>query len=270
MSGYRFRAPRPSLEQAQPALQAWYESVYGQHILCQEQALVGDLLRQSYGNMLLQLSTYGKAELYSESRVSANYSLSCFREGSHEGHMAISEFESLPIATESMDVVVLHHALEFSMHPHQILREAQRILLPHGRIIVVGINPLSMLGLESRLLGIGQSVKAKAGPISVSRLDDWLHLLGFGAPKLRYDCYEAPTNFKRLLNSFVFLGQLAARFQLPGGGVYIVEAVKEVQRMTPIKPSWRRFQRGFDIPVMGGVATSKAAKQSSRRTNKSC
>ncbi len=260
MINYRFRGPRDSLALAQTALKQWFSGTFGQYLLSQEQALIGGLLRQCYGQTLIQLSSDNNSELYSESRLARNIALSCYQQNNQSRHLAVTELESLPIATESVDVVVLHHVLEFSNHPHQIIREVQRILSPHGKIIVVGINPNSFLGFQSLVKGVGVSDRVKASPISLSRLDDWLHLLGFGTPKQRYDCYEPPLNNRWLLERFMFLGQIAARFQLIGGGIYILESVKEVTRLTPISPKIH-FGRVFDLPVFGSAATTKAANK---------
>ena len=52
----------------------------------------------------------------------------------------------LPIQTNSMDLVILPHVLEFNANPHQILREVHRILIPEGHIIISGFNPFSLWG----------------------------------------------------------------------------------------------------------------------------
>jgi ubiquinone/menaquinone biosynthesis C-methylase UbiE len=38
----------------------------------------------------------------------------------------------LPIATQSVDLVVLPHVLEFAEEPHAILREVDRVMMPEG------------------------------------------------------------------------------------------------------------------------------------------
>ncbi len=48
---------------------------------------------------------------------------------------------------DSIDLVFLPHTLEFSADPHQVLRETERVLIPEGRVIILGFNPLSSLGL---------------------------------------------------------------------------------------------------------------------------
>ena len=44
--------------------------------------------------------------------------------------------QQLPFASASLDLVVLPHVLEFHGHPHQVLREVERVLIPEGRLLV--------------------------------------------------------------------------------------------------------------------------------------
>ena len=59
-----------------------------------------------------------------------------------DGPVALrAEFRDLPIASNSIDLLLLQHALEFSEHPHQILREVQRVLMPEGDLdALIGVG----------------------------------------------------------------------------------------------------------------------------------
>ena len=46
----------------------------------------------------------------------------------------------------SLDLVVLPHALELARDPHLTLREVERVLVPEGRVVIVGFNPASLWG----------------------------------------------------------------------------------------------------------------------------
>ena len=62
----------------------------------------------------------------------------------------LARCHELPIATQSIDLVVLPHVLEFADEPHQILREVDRVLMPEGRLVIVGFNPWSLWGAAQR------------------------------------------------------------------------------------------------------------------------
>ena len=57
---------------------------------------------------------------------------------------------ALPFSEASLDLVVMPHTLETSPDPHAVLREAARVLMPEGRIVVCGLNPASLLGVQRR------------------------------------------------------------------------------------------------------------------------
>ena len=59
-----------------------------------------------------------------------------------------ARFRDLPIASNSVDLLVLPHVLEFSVNPHQILREVQRVLMPEGHAVIACFNPWSLWGVR--------------------------------------------------------------------------------------------------------------------------
>ena len=58
------------------------------------------------------------------------------------------EYDALPFDSQSLDLVVLPHGLELARDPHQALREVERVLVPGGRVVIVGFNPTSLWGLR--------------------------------------------------------------------------------------------------------------------------
>ncbi|MFU8764902.1 MAG: class I SAM-dependent methyltransferase, partial [Haliea sp.] len=68
-----------------------------------------------------------------------------------------------------------------------MLRELQRVLTPHGQLLLLGFNPWSLLGAVHRLRGLGgHPLWQSHRPVSSSRLLDWLRLLGCEAESCRY------------------------------------------------------------------------------------
>ncbi|MEO6294147.1 MAG: methyltransferase domain-containing protein, partial [Burkholderiaceae bacterium] len=60
----------------------------------------------------------------------------------------VTDFAALPFFENSLDLLVLPHSLELSPDPHATLREAQRVLVPEGKLVVCGFNPMSLWGLK--------------------------------------------------------------------------------------------------------------------------
>ncbi len=52
----------------------------------------------------------------------------------------------LPFEAQSVDLIVMPHTLEFTSDPHRLLREAERVLMPEGQLIILGFNSLSLWG----------------------------------------------------------------------------------------------------------------------------
>ena len=68
----------------------------------------------------------------------------------------------LPLASDRLDAVLLPHTLDFVPDPRQVLREVERVLIPEGRVVILGFNALSSWGLV-RLLYRGGGASPGAG-----------------------------------------------------------------------------------------------------------
>ncbi|MFT3821368.1 MAG: methyltransferase domain-containing protein [Rubrivivax sp.] len=149
------------------------------------------------------------------------------------------EFDALPFPSDSIDLVVLPHALEFAHDPHQVLREVERVLRPEGRIVITGLNPASLWGLRQRfsrarlgLPGRGEPGLPRAGEfIGYWRLRDWLRLLGFAIESGRFGCWKPPLAAERWLQRFDWMDRVGERWWPVLGAAYLLVAVKRVRGM---------------------------------------
>src|SRR4051812_29852297 len=115
----------------QPQMQAeWFATPLGQYLLERELAYVDDAVTDVFGFNALQLGL-PQHEFLRASRIPYKYRVA------PEGNVELrADFFDLPIASNSIDLLVVAHALEFSVHPHQILREAARVLMPEGHAVI--------------------------------------------------------------------------------------------------------------------------------------
>ena len=150
------------------------------------------------------------------------------------------EAEELPFETGSIDLVVLPHMLEFSMHPHQILREAERVLMPEGQVIVSGFNPFSLWGLPRYFAGRKRDYPWRGNFIALARIKDWLALLGLEVVAGRMCCYTPPLRTEQWLRRFHFMEAAGDRWWALAGGVYFLQAKKKVIGMRLITPNWNK------------------------------
>lgn len=149
------------------------------------------------------------------------------------------EFDALPFPSQSLDLVVLPHALELAGDPHQTLREVERVLVPEGRIVVLGFNPASLWGLRQRVGRVGQRFGGRSPLflprtgefIGYWRLRDWLRLLSFEVERGRFGCYRPGARSQRWLDRFAWVEGTGERWWPVFGAVYFLVAVKRVRGM---------------------------------------
>jgi SAM-dependent methyltransferase len=148
--------------------------------------------------------------------------------------------EALPFPDQSLDLVVLPHTLELAVDPHQALAEVSRVLRPEGRVVVIGLNPVSLwslrqhLGRARRAVGLGRAplYLPRTGEfIGYWRLRDWLRLLSFEAERARFGCYRLPMRSSPWLDRFAWMEAVGERWWPVLGSVYFLQAVKRVRGM---------------------------------------
>ena len=153
----------------------------------------------------------------------------------------LCDFDALPFDSQSLDLVVLPHALELARDPHLTLREVERVLRPEGRVVILGLNPSSLWGLRQRFgrlrRGVGSAEPASlflphSGEfIAYRRLRDWLRLLSFEVEAGRFGCYRPPASSEKWLGRFEWMERAGDRWWPVFGAVYSLTAVKRVRGM---------------------------------------
>ena len=147
--------------------------------------------------------------------------------------------DQLPIGSALIDLVYLAHCLEFSANPHEVLREAYRILRADGHLIITMFNPLSVWGVWRSLARARGQAPWKANFMSIVKLKDWLALLGFDIMQVHYFGFNLPLNKSNFSSKLSLFEGYAQRVELPFGAAYLIEASKRVIPLTPVSPAWR-------------------------------
>ena len=168
-------------------------------------------------------------------RISFRFSLALER-----GAALAADPVQLPLASQSLDLVVLPHTLESHLNAHHVLREAERVLRPEGQVVIAGFNSLSLWGLRRKFAGRRAGSPWDARYIGLLRLKEWLQLLGFELNGGRFGCYAPPFAQPAWHQRFAFMEKAGARWWPILGGVYVVRAVKRVHGMRVITPAWRK------------------------------
>lgn len=214
-------------------LQEWFDTPLGQYLLEKERAYLDEVTPDVFGFHALQLGLPA-VDLLRESRIAHRMRVA------PRGHPDLfAKCHELPFATQSVDLVLLPHGLEFSEQPHAILREVDRIMMPEGRLVILGFNPWSLWGLRSALGPARGEFPWNGHFVSLLRVKDWLALLGFDVSAGRLACYAPPFDSERLRRRFRFMEPAGDRWWAVGGAVYMLQAIKRVRGMRLITPAWQ-------------------------------
>jgi SAM-dependent methyltransferase len=235
-------------------LDAWIAGPLGGMLMEQERAIVADSLECAFGLHCLQVGAWGPSDTFLSRARTRRTGLVSSRP--LPGAALVAEPAALPLQSDSVDVMLLPHTLEFAPDPHEVLREAARVLTGEGELVVLGFEPLGSWSLRNAFTR-GGCPPGICRTISAMRLADWLKLVGFEVgPAQRY-LYAPPIAGLRTARARNFLERFGRRAWPRFSGAYLVHARKRVHSMTPV-----RLRKRLRTAVIGGVAEPAARRVS--------
>jgi len=247
-------------------LAKWYTTPLGRQVARAENACLERLLGDTFGHYLVQFGASGQfedaaracrmrhrlvlGETLNECRpgmptAGRSFSLACIR----------SQPDRLPLASASVDAVILPHTLDFCVQAHEVLREVERVLIPEGRVILFCFNPLSTWGLMRWMPRRSRQAPWCGGQLTPFRVGDWLRLLGLQQETREMLVFRPPLQ-RAYLSQLDWLETAGMRYWPMFGGVFAVRAVKRVQALTPLRPSWTQRAR-----ILPGRAVEPTARK---------
>jgi SAM-dependent methyltransferase len=256
---------QPSSEKSIIALGAWLETPAGAYLGAWEQARLDELTADIFGFNAMQIGLPQINALQANRMPNKWLSDTYVSVGPQTGKalpvVVVHDFAELPFASQSLDLVVLPHVLEFAIEPHQVLREVERVLIPEGQLIVTGFNPASLWGARQatgRLSG-AHFLPEDGEFISLPRLKDWLKLLNMEVNRGHFGCYAPPFKTEKWLGRSSFMEKAGNRWWPYFGAVYMVQAIKRIKGMRLIGPVWRKrsAKSPQGVPVTNKNHTNK-------------
>jgi SAM-dependent methyltransferase len=209
----------------------------GQYVLAWEQRQLDAVVADIFGYHAMQLGL-PEVNALRENRMPLRFCASdrLLAPEHFNGHTqvaVVTHFEELPFASQSIDLVVIPHVLEFADEPHQVLREVDRVLVPEGQVVITGFNPSSLWGARQSLCRFGASpFLPRSGQfIRLPRIKDWLKLLSFEVNRGRFGCYAPWVRTDRWLERWSFLEKVGDRWWPVLGSLYMLTAIKRVRGM---------------------------------------
>lgn len=224
----------------------WLETSLGESLLAQESRVVEDALDGIFGEECLQVGLWGDSRAFLRfSRTQR--SMLVAEQAVDDSRSTLGELHRLPIASDSVDCVVLPHTLDYSDRPHAILREVHRVLRSDGHIVLLGFRPGGLWGLRRLVPGAAMPPGAHH-LISDRRLRDWLQLLDMRIQSnVRY-FFRWPLPASKSEASATW-EQRGRRWWPELSACYMLVAQKRISTLTPVRPKWRKKPK-----VVAGLA----------------
>ena len=235
------------------ALDSWLQTPAGCYVRAWEQSRLDALTADIFGYNALQIGM-PQVDALAASRMPHKWLADTLPGRSVEtpGRQIALTLDpiELPFPSQSLDLVVLPHVLEFAAEPHQVLREVERVLIPEGQLIICGFNPASLWGLrQMRGRVTGTRYLPRGEQISMPRMKDWLKLLNMGVSHSHFGCYAPACRTEHWLARYAFMDRAGERWWPYFGAVYLVQAIKRVKGMRLIGPAWSRKKAKSPVAV---------------------
>lgn len=228
----------PAEQHGAAALAQWFEHSPGREFIQAECQRLRRAFATMFGYHLVQVGALGAGEYLQSSRIPHRVVVATEHEGGG-AHGLMCTPGALPIASDTVDVVLLPHVLEFAEEPHGVLREAERVLIGEGHLVVLGFNPASLWGLGRVALGWRERAPWSGHYVSLHRLKDWMRLLGFDVVRTERFFFRPPLGRARMLERLRWLDQFGARAWPALGAGYMVIGRKRLVHLMPLKTQWR-------------------------------
>ncbi|WLD59348.1 class I SAM-dependent methyltransferase [Salinispirillum sp. LH 10-3-1] len=189
-------------------LNRWYRTELGEALYRTERDMVAPVLAQGYHPFIVQVDGGLYRPLFDAQKCRSKAAVLISRyENNAVCPTVQSDPEHLALLPETVDMMIMHHVIEYAQNPHRVLREAVQALRPGGQLIVMGFNPYGFWGL-ARLLRRQSQVPWVGRFVSARRVADWCTLLDCDEEQTAYYYHWPPmtqASWKRrvrLLNAF--------------------------------------------------------------------
>lgn len=231
-------------------LRCWLESDFGRYLQARELEVLQRHYSDLPGYRFLRLGL-------SEDTQTLNcfkhiHRLSLHPSEINGAHGALANYMELPLMSETIDVMLLHHALEFSKTPKAVLAEASRVVMPGGHLLLCIFNPFGPMGIAKFPMQLlSDKPQFRFHNLRLARLTDWLSLLNFHVERIEHGAYNLPFGKQSSVEQTgdksrweKWSEKYGEKIRLPMGNFYMIHAVKRVPRgISGQARSWKAAAR---------------------------
>ena len=243
----------PDADRRHAVAASWFATEPGARLLAAESDALQGRLVDRFGYHLVQVGSLPGLDVLAASRILHRCVVELDGRGAGDGYPRLrGRAASLPLESESVDVVVLPHVLEFEPSPHEALREAARVLVPDGHLFICVLNPWSLMGLWRLFRRRTQAPPWHGRFLAQGRLRDWLALLELELLAVDGFFFRPPVRSARLLERLRGMERVGARVWPMLGGAYLLSVRRRVSRATPVRPRFSYRPRLVGVSLAGG------------------
>ena len=207
---------------------AWYQTPRGKLLKELEADYLQRSITVSCQQIILQIGGLGWENEFIDCTLYKNYMVLDAKKLGYDGARKIqAKAYCLPLQSDSVDMIIVPHLLEFDSHRFQTIREVERVLKPEGLLIVLNFNPWSIWVRYQYLWDKTMADSWGGHFISRSRILDWLKLLNFEvtvSSEFNLDSVHS-THGKFITHSHSF-----------SSTAYAIKAIKRRYNLIPLTP----------------------------------
>jgi SAM-dependent methyltransferase len=215
-------------------LDLWYQSIPGKMLLETEIIELNKILPKYFGSHLVQMGGPSECLIFEKTPISHCVRLSPEYASVFKGPCVQGSLESLCFLSDSVDVILLPHVLEFIKNPMSLLKEINTILKPEGVVVILSFNSLSLWGI-AKFFHRHKRLPWKGHFPSMMQLCQWLKKSEFEIIEKRSTVFRPYLKQQKYVNKLFFLEVLGRVCWTSFGAVNMVVAKKRTAPLTPIK-----------------------------------
>ncbi len=150
---------------------------------------------------------------------------------------------ALPFFEATLDLVTLPLTLDLHSDPESVLDEVARVLVPEGRVLIAGVNPRSLWGINRSKWPEGLH------PYGYKPLLAALADLGLQTESVSFGGYTPPNQSGSAPAHLDGLARLTQRWLPSAGALYFIVAKKRILGVRPNRRIRWRLPKLTDLPL---------------------
>lgn len=233
----------------------WCEQPLGIAFAKMQQAEINAISQRFRGQRVLQLSVDSTVDLQLVAPTFYSVLVGSDVEIKHADPSVVASYRALPFLSDSIDIVLINHALEFENDLELIFEEIWRVLVGGGQVVVMGFNALSLWGMLHLFKRKEAQIPWGGHFYTSFQIQNLLSKVGFNISLSKTFFFRPPIKSAALLTWLECCEKYGELLFSPFGAGYLLFAEKNILGTTPLRSRWE-FSELF---------TDRAVKQAASR-----